>query len=465
MSETQVKVMQEGQKIILPEGMSTKEVHKWVVRWVNEQQTPIAVNESTEYYPLDGAYALWKVLSEKFGWVDLVPTPGFFGDSPPAMISLEIGPNETVQVAWGRLTIPGVEGFVHTSYEDTENGKTFKLVGEVLKKDMPVIKEVMDEMRSRFNELTIYRRKAIRMRFPEEDDDFHPVNHTPKFIDLKGLDEKELILPREVENLVRACIFTPIEHSDRARALGIPMKRGILMEGPYGVGKTLTAYLTSKKAVDNGWTFIYLDHASDVPEAIRFARKYSPAVIFAEDIDREFESGERDENVDEILNTIDGIDSKESEVMVILTTNDVNKIHKAMLRPGRLDSVISFKAPDKEAVERLIKLYSRDLLASNVNLDEVSIKLEGQIPAVIREVVERSKLYAIPDSTGDTIVLTADALNAAADGMLNHLQLLKETEPDNRSHLERFGTEVGRELGKALRESPNGKQPVGADAQ
>jgi SpoVK/Ycf46/Vps4 family AAA+-type ATPase len=72
----------------------------------------------------------------------------------------------------------------------------------------------------------------------------------------------------------------------------VPLKRGVLLEGPYGTGKTLTAFVTAKKCVENGWTFIMLDRVAALKEALTFARMYAPAVVFAEDIDRSVE-GER----------------------------------------------------------------------------------------------------------------------------------------------------------------------------
>src|SRR5262249_9702485 len=112
--------------------------------------------------------------------------------------------------------------------------------------------------------------------------------------------------------------------------------------------KTLTAYVTAKKSSSNNWTFIYLDRVAGLHEAFRFAKQYAPSVIFAEDIDRAVNGDDRTTDIDDVLNTIDGIESKGGEIITILTTNHVDQINRAMLRPGRLDAVISIQAPDAE---------------------------------------------------------------------------------------------------------------------
>ncbi len=129
--------------------------------------------------------------------------------------------------------------------------------------------------------------------------------------------------------------------------------------------------------------------------------------------------------MDDILNQIDGVDSKSQELIVILTTNYVENIDKAMLRPGRLDAVISVLPPDAKAAQKLVRLYARGLVAEQENLDEVGVELNGQIPAVIREVVEKSKLAALRHLEFDSdLALTSSDLLVAAKGMKRHLELM-----------------------------------------
>jgi len=153
--------------------------------------------------------------------------------------------------------------------------------------------------------------------------------------------------------------------------------------------------------------------------ALQFANRYSPAVVFAEDIDRI--ASERDDATNDLINTIDGVISKRTEIMVILTTNHADKLNPVILRPGRLDAVISLRAPDAETVTRLIRFYAGKLVPDGVDLTGSSKELNGQIPASIRECVERAKLGMI--GRGDTKLSDLDIL-ISGQTMKNHLALL-----------------------------------------
>jgi transitional endoplasmic reticulum ATPase len=194
-----------------------------------------------------------------------------------------------------------------------------------------------------------------------------------------------------------------------------------------------------------------LDDLKDLPKAVRFAQAYEPAVIFAEDIDRAV-GEDRNAKANDILNTIDGIDSKDRELVVVLTTNNVDKIHPAMLRPGRLDAVVPVRPPDSMAVQKLIRLYGRGLIGAGESLHNAGDILQGQIPAVIREVVERSKLSAIARLDGKTALLqlTGPDLEVAARGMLSHLELIKPKLEDKRSNAEKAAELLGKTIGTTL---------------
>ena len=449
-----VDVVKKGRQIILPEGMSEDECIKWMQRKKAENETVIAVSEEVQAYPLEGAYALQKAIAEKYGWTNLIPTPGFFGDTPPAMIGVEVAPSKTVQVPWGRFSIPNVDGWIAPGFLMKDDRFVFNITGQIRKKNQEEIRELADLTRKIVLRESLYKGKALRVSFPENPEEFNP-GYQPKFLDVSQVGPMDLIFSETVQAQIQTNLFTPIEKTSQCRKFGIPLKRGVLLEGPFGTGKTLTAFAAAQKCEANGWTFLLLESVKDLAQAIDFARQYQPCMIFAEDVDRVTE-GNRDMSMDDILNTIDGIESKGTEIFVVLTTNNVDKINQAMLRPGRLDAVVSVTAPDAAAAARLVGHYGRGLIASGEDLATVGRKLAGQIPAVIREVVERAKLAAL--AHGDDLALRAHDLSIAADGMLAHLALLKPRPVDNRTALEKFGAVVGSHLADGLTKA-NHHQP------
>jgi len=421
-----VKVEHQGTKIILPgdpRQMSYQEGITALKMRIEEEETEVAVNEIVKAFPFDGAYAFMNAMKTLYGWATPIPTPGFFGPKPPNTVSLEIGYNKTTQIIWGDFKIPAIEGKLTTGVWPDDSGMMyFCIKGIVKKKEVEEVKKLADLTRAFVEKYSIYRGQAVRIEVDKNGDvDW---NKAPKFIDLSRVNPEELTYSDDVMAQIKMNLFTPIEHTQRCRDLGVPLKRGVLLQGPYGTGKTLAAFVTAQKCVENNWTFILLSQVSGLDGALAFAKMYGPSVVFAEDIDRAV-TGERSVEMDDILNTIDGIESKGSDIITILTSNHVENINPAMLRPGRLDAVIHVSPPDAKAAEKLVRIYGRDTLEANADLTEVGVELGGKIPAVIREVVERSKLFAISrDPHAEEVKITAKDIVYSSKGMKAHLDLL-----------------------------------------
>lgn len=447
-----VDVSRKGTQVILPESMSYDEGIEWLYRKKDEEMTEVSINHTIECHPLDGAYALLQAIKEQYGWSQMVPTPGFFGDTPPTMVTMQISASESVQVPWGRMVIPNIHGFIAVQFDGRKGIPNFQIVGTVLQKDQAAVHALAKRTERIVNEKSVYHGKAmsLSLSYAREGRGFDPTLDGFKFLDLSGVVNQNLIFDKMTEHIINNTLFAFIENAERCRENGIPLKRGILLEGPYGVGKTLTAYITAKKAVDNGWTFILVEDARDLEQVLHMAKRYEPVVLFCEDIDR-VTTGPRSISIDQILNTLDGIKSKDGETIVVFTTNHVENINKALLRPGRLDSVISLGAPDEDAVVRLVRHYGRERIRPGQDISAVGSVLKGQIPAVIREVVERSKVASIvrgKGAAGEDFVEPED-LTVAAESMKRHLELLKEV-PKTKSQIEQFAEIVGDKLAEAI---------------
>lgn len=439
-----VEVVRHGEQFVIPAAIDWDEAIKLLQVKKESEEKVVAFSEVIDCFPWDGAYALNKAICQLFGWANPQAIQTFFGEVPPAMVAIQIGPNEKVMVPWGHFQLPGVEGKVST-HARNENGQwKFLLAAEIKKKHEAQIKRLADLTRRLAKDESIYRGHAIKLRFLDNDGDMLDIPEI-KFMDLSTVKEKEIVFSQDVEKAVSTSLYTPVERAEECRKFGIPLKRGILLTGPYGTGKTLAAYMTALRCQRSSWTFLYCERADELADVVKFAHMYQPAVIFCEDIDRVV-TGERSIGMDAILNIVDGIDSKSTEIMVILTTNHVENINQAMLRPGRLDAIINVLPPDAEAVERLLRLYGRGLIEDGVDLAPVAQKFAGKIPAVIRECIERAKLSALKlTPAGEAIQITAAALLDAAAGMENQLQLL-ERKQDTSSDAEK----LGRGLAKVL---------------
>jgi transitional endoplasmic reticulum ATPase len=416
----------QGEKLIVPDGMNLDQAIELIQRRQAYEDQETAIVEKFDVFPLDGAAMLDNVIQRRYGWSPMIPTPGFFQDNPPQMRAVEVGYGEVRHVPWGRFKLPNVEGVLDTGAQMNGERFVFILQATIKRRDEATVRALFAELRDEIKVNSIYRGKAIRINFLDDEGDVIP-DVTPTFLDVNSVDETKLVLSEHLERAVRTNLFTPITRTQDCLNNGIAVKRGVLLGGIYGTGKTMIAHIASKLAAQHGITFIYIQHAVELAHAIEFGRQYqSPAcVIFCEDIDREV-TGERTEEMDAVLNTIDGIDSKASNIIVVLTTNNIEGIHPAMLRPGRLDAVIDVTAPDAKAIERLVRVYAGRALAHDVDLSDVGKVLAGNIPAVIAEVVKRAKLaqLSLQERGTQVTALTSEALLESARTIQAQVQLL-----------------------------------------
>lgn len=445
----------EGKQITLPADpnpMDYDSAIETIGRIRDQENQEYDVRELVAGAPWDTAVAVYKAMQDIYGVVIASSIQTFFGEIKPDFITVLTGhlDEDRVQIPVGKMVLPGVEQpvFIRLSAEGT------MISGTVRRRDRAALVEIANRARRIINTDSIYKGKAIRLNVDADGD--IELSAQPEFLDLTKVKEADMIHTRETEQLIRTNIFAPLKHTQACRDNRVPLKRGILLEGKYGTGKSLTARITAKVGNDNGWTFIMLNRSQGLKSAIEFARQYQPCVIFAEDIDRAADRS--DEGVNDLVNLLDGLISKDMEMMVVLTTNYIENIDKSLLRPGRFDAIISIDSPDAETAERIVRAYAGALLDEGEDLTQVGAATSGMIPATIREVVERAKLFMLTEGRN---VLTSEDLYASAIGMQRHSKLLAPKAAD-KSASERFAQAFTELVVKGFESGENTEENMGA---
>jgi transitional endoplasmic reticulum ATPase len=415
-----------GSKIILPNGMTFRRAYEVLKRLEKEAEEPTDFSRTFLYRPDDGAHAAFQVVKQKWGMgLGKALDMGFFGVKPPEMRTIFVGPGTTMQVPWGLIEIPtlkGLELYVgETNHRDY--GRVFKLYGQGPKKYKDEIEDFFDQVQVYLEEHSIYRGRAII----GSDD--------PEFLDMAGFDPKQIVFADDVMASLEGTLWTPLRYTEAMRREGMSLKRAVLLHGPFGTGKTSIGQLTALIAVDNGWTFISARPGRDKPQdALRTARLYQPAVVFIEDIDGAASTAD-DGEVTKLLDAFDGITSKGGEVIVALTTNHIERIHKGMLRPGRLDSVIHIDSLDRNGTERLIRaVVDEQKLDKACDYDAIFHAMEGFYPAFVREAVNRAVTFAIGRLEGDgNYTISTPDLVGAAHSLRDQLKALEDASEGERT--------------------------------
>jgi hypothetical protein len=430
-----------GDRIVLPtdpEHMSYAKARAILSDVEQAENQTFEFSEVIKGAPYDILVAVHAAMCNLWGYVSPKTKMTMFGPAHPDFMTVHTGPDpmDRIEVPYGRMAVPSTEMTFEVQPHPT--GVHISGVGPAkLKATLTVL---VREAESVLRKSSIYKGKAITWHVDNRGK--LETMRQPDFLDTTGIDPDAVILNDLPRRQIETTLYGPLRNSDVCRKQNIPLRRGILLEGPYGTGKTLTARATAKVANDNGWTFMMLRRSQGLGAALEFARRYQPCVIFAEDIDRHADRSR--EEVNDLVNLLDGISSKKDEIIVVLTTNHVEEIDKALLRPGRFDAIISLGALDPEPREKLIRLYAGNQLAKKADLSEAVEALAGQSPATIREVVERSKLSAIVNGRD---AIHNDDLVVEATTMQKHMQLLADKAPTP-SHEEQIGRLFTQALGR-----------------
>jgi len=419
------KIQYTGKTITLPsdpENMPIQAAINTLERKLDEENTTVLIHEIINAYPHDAAVAFVKAMVKIYGWTSSVPTPGWWGNSPPIFISVKTGKGhgDVMQCPIGSFRLPNVEDLITTSITKINKNDPklyFTIRAEVRQKFRHILVELATECRRIVQEESIYRGKAILLNVDEEG--HLNMNVPPDFMDTSAVGEENLIFNADIQAQIETNILVPIKKQKECAIHNIPMKRGILLEGPYGTGKSLTAAMVARVCEQNNVTFILLNRVQGLRTALELAVRFGHSVVFSEDID--LIAQDRDNKTNDLILVIDGVVSKNSPVMTILTTNHVEKLNPVILRPGRLDAIISIREPDKETVQKLIRHYAGKLIDDDSDLSRSGKEMAGQIPATIRECVERAKLGMIGRGAE---TLTDHDLSIAALTMKNHLALI-----------------------------------------
>lgn len=253
-----------------------------------------------------------------------------------------------------------------------------------------------------------------------------------RFMRRPHLSREELILPDITLAQIEGHVMGVAAHASRLRAAGQHLRRGVLLYGAPGTGKTHTVrYLLSQ--LEGVTSFVLSGEAlSLISHACGLARVLQPSIVILEDVDliagdRGFSPMGGNPLLFEVLNQIDGL-GDDVDVTFLLTTNRVDILERALAeRPGRVDVAVEIAAPDREGRERLLRLYGDRLGVDdlpNGALDEAIDATEGRTATYLREVVRRAALRVAIDRPDDILFVSGNDLAAAAQALLEDREAL-----------------------------------------
>jgi ATPase family associated with various cellular activities (AAA) len=169
-------------------------------------------------------------------------------------------------------------------------------------------------------------------------------------------DWNTVLLDSTARRMVRSDFELFFEREDWFRQHNLPYRRGYLLWGPPGNGKSATIRVMAAHPHIKPYALDLSDmeeKSADVLHLFEKAAENTPALVILEDLDRAFptegnRTRERTVSFQTLLNCLDGVGTQDG-VIVVATANDPTCLDPAILkRPGRFDRVVHFRNPDAE---------------------------------------------------------------------------------------------------------------------
>lgn len=173
----------------------------------------------------DGCYALNRAIEMIYGVSqgkgDDKPSGG--GESNLETLDIKLADGTRIKVPYGKIALPeaGEGANIEISYDKATN--MLHVVGSCEFQWASMIDEIVDQARLFLNTESIYKSQAIELNADFE----------PNIIDLSNIDNEFMVLSETTKQEMKP-FDSRILYPEKCVAMGIPLKLGVLLEGPYG---------------------------------------------------------------------------------------------------------------------------------------------------------------------------------------------------------------------------------------
>ena len=257
---------------------------------------------------------------------------------------------------------------------------------------------------------------------------------------------------QDIQKRLDKIILWPLKYQDEMDKLNKRPKKGVLLYGPPGCSKTLTAQAVATKyglnfiAIKGGELIsMYVGESERaIRDLFRKARAAKPCVIFFDEIDsiasvRESTASKGLNVLTTLLTEMDGFNSSEG-VVVLAATNQPQVLDQAIMRPGRFDAHIYLGLPALAARREILTILSKDVQVTNdVDFDRLARDTEGYTGAEIAQVYELATDLVLDRRTGGEATAAGDERLGMADFEAATKQTPRQVSAETLAVYEAFG--------------------------
>jgi ATP-dependent Zn protease len=204
--------------------------------------------------------------------------------------------------------------------------------------------------------------------------EYFPGTNKLKVTQYTGIYFKDIIGQDYVKKQLNECI-NYMNNADEFKKFNYKMPRGILFVGPPGTGKTMMAKALATEAAVNVIAVAAADFENafygsgpkNVRHLFKVAKKNTPCIIYIDEIDsigmrNDIKFADKSSMINTLLIELDGFDNN-TNILVIASTNNPNKIDPAILRSGRFDKEIVFDLPNPSERKQYFEMIDKKFLS------------------------------------------------------------------------------------------------------
>lgn len=171
---------------------------------------------------------------------------------------------------------------------------------------------------------------------------------------------------------------------------GIPYRRGYLFHGPPGSGKSSLCHVLASEIEQPIYVLNLSSNAmSDADFLEKMSDIPSRSIVLMEDIDAAFVQRESSDDqgrgktssvsFSALLNAIDGVGAAEGRLLCV-TTNHIERLDKALIRPGRIDRRFEFGNATQEQARQLFLRWYAPTQGTSPQIEEQAQAFAREVP-------------------------------------------------------------------------------------
>lgn len=176
---------------------------------------------------------------------------------------------------------------------------------------------------------------------------------------------QDLFMPEKMKSAIKSTAENFLSSKDFYEENSIPWKRGILLHGKPGNGKSslvktlISEYDFKPVTVGPGAS------TEDMVQAFKVAESLSPALLYIEDLDSLFDRGV---DTSTFLNLMDGVESKNG-LLIIATANNIKKLKANITdRPSRFDRKWEVPLPSEDMATLYLQKWFKMLNLAKIKV-------------------------------------------------------------------------------------------------